>query len=809
MLDPGAIVSVRATFFDDAQGPRWSEEKFGDEWLHARIYGTVLSRRSTGITIQFTDGDVQRIPEKEVKLEQPPRTQHGRRNYEAGSSSRNSGGVRSRSRSPTLGSGDPGSLSDSGASERPLNELTPSTSGSPPLSALSGTESEATQSDEEARDLRPEPANRGGRGRGRARGRGVADRGGRGLGRGRGRGRHAARSPSHDLAEVALGESSSEDEESSEDEDGDDEDGFITMANANPAVRWKKDSGRTVDPFVQKGYSRPAHFHLPELESKSELEFFMRMFPTELIPEIALRMTERGRRLGFGSGWIVTPGKVWQFFGYTMAILVFHTDGSKEDLWSKPGDPRFSEMLFLPPDLGKYGLTYNQFCRLNRAFELPTYGDANDPFDPIRRFEKSWNDNMNAALQPGPYLTVDESMALYTGNMPGWMYVHRKPTPCGRESHTTCDCETGCLIFSEMYEGKKRMAEKKFVREFGKNPSKALRCTENWFGSGRLVFLDSGFASWKGVQGFAEHGLYVIGNVKSGHAGFPKKWLKDNAPLRDIRSCVSTSFKTRSGHEWSVIGACDMDKAPMALIGTAGTTLMGKTLERNYTVRKADGLTQPVQVILEQWNIHELYRAHFNTVDKHNAKRQGPQCLEDTWKVHKWWVRDFQMLFGMSEINALLCWRKFKHGQQDTSADTFRRRLAFQMLHHPLYVAEYEASNERHRVGEQHHYLVMNPKKETGQQNRARRFHCIYCHRKTSFSCVCAPVVAGMNKGQIRKAVHLCSSTQDATCLDKHQRGVAPPPKKWKCAHQMPNRRGAGRSFGTAKKRQRTRHADM
>ena len=64
-------------------------------------------------------------------------------------------------------------------------------------------------------------------------------------------------------------------------------------------------------------------------------------------------------------------------------------------------------------------------------------------------------------------------------------------------------------------------------------------------------------------------------------------------------------------------------------------------------------------------------------MDKHNAKRQGPQCLEDTWKVHKWWVRDFQMLFGMSEINALLCWRKFKHGQQDTSADTFRRRLAF------------------------------------------------------------------------------------------------------------------------------------
>jgi len=64
---------------------------------------------------------------------------------------------------------------------------------------------------------------------------------------------------------------------------------------------------------------------------------------------------------------------------------------------------------------------------------------------------------------------MDESMGLWKGRgMPGLMKVARKPTPIGRESHTTVCCETGALIFSEMYEGKTRMAEKEYIAEVGK-----------------------------------------------------------------------------------------------------------------------------------------------------------------------------------------------------------------------------------------------------------------------------------------------------------------------------------------------------
>ena len=51
---------------------------------------------------------------------------------------------------------------------------------------------------------------------------------------------------------------------------------------------------------------------------------------------------------------------------------------------------------------------------------------------------------------PGHTITVDESMGLWKGKgMLGLMVVKRKPTPVGRESHTTADCDTGTIIFVE------------------------------------------------------------------------------------------------------------------------------------------------------------------------------------------------------------------------------------------------------------------------------------------------------------------------------------------------------------------------
>lgn len=94
----------------------------------------------------------------------------------------------------------------------------------------------------------------------------------------------------------------------------------------------------------------------------------------------------------------------------------------------------------------------------------------------------------------------------------------------------------------------------------------------------------------------------------------------------------------------------------MSLIGIAGTKNMGNTLTRHFTVHysKLNGDWQTMTAHLDQWHIHELYRFNFIAIDKYNAKRQGGTSFEDTWKTHSWWVRDFQVLFGMSEVNSFI-----------------------------------------------------------------------------------------------------------------------------------------------------------
>jgi hypothetical protein len=93
----------------------------------------------------------------------------------------------------------------------------------------------------------------------------------------------------------------------------------------------------------------------------------------------------------------------------------------------------------------------------------------------------------------------------------------------------------------EPYEGKERMANKELCNEYGKKHAKAMRCTKQWFNSGRTAIVDTSFASMNLARGLAENGMYMIGNVKSGYSKFPHKWLLSKAKERAQRtSCTST-----------------------------------------------------------------------------------------------------------------------------------------------------------------------------------------------------------------------------------------------------------------------------
>jgi hypothetical protein len=73
------------------------------------------------------------------------------------------------------------------------------------------------------------------------------------------------------------------------------------------------------------------------------------------------------------------------------------------------------------------------------------------------------------------------------------------------------------------------------------------------------------------------------------------------------------------------------------------------------------------------------------------------------------------MLAGMSEINALLMWRRFKPGEEMCDGIFFRRKMSYHVLHHHERMAEKEGIliiSRYRRLGipcDPEPYMVKNP----------------------------------------------------------------------------------------------------
>ena len=129
----------------------------------------------------------------------------------------------------------------------------------------------------------------------------------------------------------------------------------------------------------------------------------------------------------------------------------------------------------------------------------------------------------------------------------------------------------------------------------------------------------------------------------------------------------------------------------------------------------------------------------------------------------------------------MLMWRTFKPWQEGCEASLLRRRLAFQLLHHPIRVAEREESlalslSRSRRLNipvAPKHYLVHNP---IGEKNIMRRLHCKYCDKKFAYSCACAPWTSDDMKAM--DAMVVCSDRKGSRGMLRHRTGEKPPQKR-------------------------------
>ena len=268
------------------------------------------------------------------------------------------------------------------------------------------------------------------------------------------------------------------------------------------------------------------------------------------------------------------------------------------------------------------------------------------------------NATWQSAWNPGTMLTMDESMVFWKGTGEVHVtYQPRKPTKYGIELKSMVCSESKIMLKAEMAEGKELDAAKEYRDFLGASPATTLRLAKPYAGSGRVVIGDSWFGSCNTAeQLFDELGMYCILAIKTSHKGFPKKRLV--AAVKDARGAkqfMKVNVKLDRGERTFYAGAY-MDKIPLLLVGTCGTSALAAEVTRERSVYR-DGGFETVRYSVRMPGMHDTYRRNFNGVDLFNRDCFGSYSLQHALRTKSWARRLFLALVGMCEVNAQNAYR--------------------------------------------------------------------------------------------------------------------------------------------------------
>jgi hypothetical protein len=210
-------------------------------------------------------------------------------------------------------------------------------------------------------------------------------------------------------------------------------------------------------------------------------------------------------------------------------------------------------------------------------------------------------------------------------------YLPNKPTDKGVCLKTLCDARTRFMFNLEFVESNEVQEQKRYADE-GRAAAVCLRLTEPWHDQiPRILIADAWFGGVPTAVGLVCREWYCITNVKTHTKHVCKKELWAEA-LGNKRKheCNGRAYLELilniDGKVTTLSAAFHMDKAPMTLLGTAGSSKQAPPVmwRRVYMTQGGD---------LVRWtgefkqHICYLYRSSFNAVDVHNKLAVGPRSV--------------------------------------------------------------------------------------------------------------------------------------------------------------------------------------
>lgn len=187
--------------------------------------------------------------------------------------------------------------------------------------------------------------------------------------------------------------------------------------------------------------------------------------------------------------------------------------------------------------------------------------------------------------------------------------------------------ESGVMLNAEIAEGKVEDAKKGYRDQLGQSTAVTLRLCKPYSGSARVVIADSFFGSCNTAEWLMDElGLYCILAIKTGHRGYPKEHLINKVKgKRFSKAFMKVEVDLEVGKRVFYAGAF-MDKIPLLLVGSCGTSMDAPEVTRDRTEWVEGGFTT-TKYKVKQPVMHDTYRRNFNGVDLFNRDCFGEYSL--------------------------------------------------------------------------------------------------------------------------------------------------------------------------------------
>jgi hypothetical protein len=397
-----------------------------------------------------------------------------------------------------------------------------------------------------------------------------------------------------------------------------------------------------------------------------------------------------------------------------------------------------------------------------------------DPLSCIRLFADQLQQEWQEAFVPGSVLVVDETMVGWTGATNIHItYLPNKPTSKGVCLKTLCDARTRVMLSFEFVEQRQEQLMKAYAEE-GLAAAVTLRLCEPWHNKApRIIIADAWFGGLPTSYALLQRGLYSITNVKAHTKHFCKKELwadargNRNGHQRNDRAYRELKLAVK-GKEVSFVGAFHMDKAPMTLLGTAGSSKEAPEVMRRRVYMSEDGDLTQWTGTLHQPDMHYIYRSTFNAVDVHNKLAMGPRSVARLG-ANSLPLKLFLTMVALAETNAYLLYMHLNKLSSDRySHADFKVDLETELLKraHTRKEEDEDKGPQTRRSGQQvatgghvqqRHTMPASFSGHVLRRDDTKNRKCMVCGTKTKTQCSCGRAICGTAGGVTCWAWHLDS----------------------------------------------------